>query len=293
MTKILLTGATGFIGSGLVPKLESAGYSLKCLVRAASIDKAVQQLGENRCLEIPKTQEDLAMLLSTTKPDAVIHLASRFLSIHAPEQVDELIESNITFPTHLLEAMKYAGVRHFLNTGTIFQSADGTLGTPFNLYAATKQAFEGILQHYVRNENFCVLTLRLADTFGMGDTRCKIVQLMINAAMQKNTLALSPGEQKISLTWVDDVQSGFVQGLEYLLAVKNSGHEVFGLCNPKLMTLRDLGKLVEVAVGHPANFQWGMRPYRQGEIMVPVLPKKLPGWEAKMDIKNGILHLIH
>jgi len=292
MARIILTGATGFIGSGLVPKLETAGHSVKCLVRLAGFDRAIQKLGEARCLAIPESQGELVSLLDNFKPDAIMHLASLFLSSHAPDQAAELVESNITFPTRLLEAMKGARIRHFLNTGTIFQCATGAPGTPFNLYAATKQAFEDVLQHYVRNEGFCAITLRLADTFGIGDTRRKIVQLLVDAAVREEALALSLGEQKISLTWVDDVRSGFVQGLERLLGAKDAGHEVFGLCNPELVTIRDLGRLVETAIGHSVDFQWGKRPYRQGEIMVPVLPQKLPGWDAKMDIKDGVWRLI-
>lgn len=292
MAKVLLTGATGYIGSGLVTKLELAGCSVLCLVRPASLNRAVQQLGDARCIAIPESQGELAALVSNVKPDAVMHLASRVLTSHTPDQATELVESNIAFPSRLLEAMKSAGIRHFLNTGTFFQSAAGVPGTPFNLYAATKQAFEDVLQHYVRNEGFCAITLRLADTFGIGDTRRKIVQLLVDAAVREEALALSLGEQKISLTWVDDVRSGFVQGLERLLGAKDAGHEVFGLCNPELVTIRDLGRLVEAAIGHSVDFQWGKRPYRQGEIMIPVLPPNLPGWEIKVNIENGINCLV-
>lgn len=286
MAKLLLTGATGYIGRGLVPMLESAGHEVVCLVRSAQASTATGLV----CREIPGTLEELTGLLKELQPDAVVHLASLFLAGHRPEQAPELIESNIAFPSRLLEAMKGAGVGRFLNTGTIFQSADGGPGAPFNLYAATKQAFEEILYHYARNEGFRVLTLRLADTFGIGDTRRKLVQLLVDAAVRKESLGLSPGEQKLSLTWVDDVRTGFVQGVERLLGLE-PGHEVFGLCNPELVSVRQLAELVQDAVGFTVDYRWGERPYRQGEIMVPCLPKPLPGWKPGTAVFEGVVRL--
>ena len=284
MTKIILTGATGYIGRGLVSMLESAGYEVICLVRSAQANTAAGFL----CRKIPATLDELVDLLKEYKPDAVVHLASLFLASHRPDQVSELIESNIRFPAQLLEAMKSTGVRRFLNTGTIFQCSDGGPGSPFNLYAATKQAFEDILHHYARNEGFTVLTLRLADTYGIGDTRRKLVQLLVDAAMQDEELRLTPGEQLLSLTWVDDVRRGFLLGLERLLAREGNGQDVFGLCNPDLVRVRDVGRIVQDVVGREARYLWGERPYRHGEIMVPVLPELLPGWSPWVSLKEGV-----
>ena len=77
--------------------------------------------------------------------EGIIHLASLYLASHRPDQVADLVNANILLGTSLLEAAKLAGVRWFLNTGTIWQNYQSPECSdeyhPVNLYAATKQAF--------------------------------------------------------------------------------------------------------------------------------------------------------
>src|SRR4051812_1833664 len=88
--------------------------------------------------------ERIVARLKACKPDVVFHLASLFVSDHRVQDVQNLVESNLLFGTQLLEAMAQAGVKRIINTGTSWQCPH-----PFNLYAATKQAFESILGYYV------------------------------------------------------------------------------------------------------------------------------------------------
>lgn len=287
MARILVTGATGFIGKGILPRLVALGHDVVCLVRpnGSRPDPAIS------FVEIPVGVRELALELDRIRPDIVVHLASLFLASHTPEQAEELVSSNIAYPARLLESMKLAGTRKFLNTGSIFQSSDGIDGTPFNLYAATKQAFEDLLAHYARNEGFQVLTLRLADTYGPGDTRRKIIQLLMEAAIDGTPLDLSPGEQKLSLTWVDDVHLGFIHGIERLLSTTFSGHEIFGLCAQDTISIRQLAEAVERTVERRGDFRWGARSYRPNEIMEPTLPQPLPGWVPNTPLDRGLAEL--
>ena len=114
LVKILLTGATGFIGHNLVKNLLNSGYIVYCIVRSGS---NISNIDKNANLFI--YDGDIDSIISFCKEkkfDGIIHLASFFLSSHKKEDLCGLIESNIKFGTELLEAAKITDVKWFINT---------------------------------------------------------------------------------------------------------------------------------------------------------------------------------
>ena len=118
--KILLTGATGFVGSNLVKGLVQDNiHDLYVLVRAQSDRSVLNSVADKVTFcELSDSADNIYQILNDVKPDIVINLATLFLSNHTPEQIDPLIESNVTFPTKLCDAMITAGVKKIINTGS-------------------------------------------------------------------------------------------------------------------------------------------------------------------------------
>ena len=67
--------------------------------------------------------------------------------------------------------MKEVGVKILVNTGTSWQHYENKDYSPVNLYAATKQSFEAILQYYVEVASLKAITLKLFETYGLDDPR--------------------------------------------------------------------------------------------------------------------------
>lgn len=117
-------------------------------------------------------------------PDAVIHLAALYVNQHKPADIFELANSNIVFGTHILEAMTKNGVAKFLNIGTRWQHLGNKRYNPANLYSATKEAFKAILMYY-ETRGLKHKTLEFGDTYGSGDTRKKIMELLITTCQKR------------------------------------------------------------------------------------------------------------
>jgi nucleoside-diphosphate-sugar epimerase len=201
--RILVTGATGFVGTHLTRRFADDGWDVSALVRPQS---DVDRLDPRVTAYAP--YGDTATLVSAivdARPDVVIHLASLFIAEHAPDQVGPLVESNVLFGAQLLEAMDAAGVDALVNTGTSWQYFDGVDYDPVCLYAATKQAFEDIALFYVSARGLRMQTLRLYDTYGPDDPRPKLFHALRAAAETGVTLRMSPGEQIVDMLHVDDV----------------------------------------------------------------------------------------
>jgi len=262
--KIAITGGTGFIGSNLVPELARRGHQVCLLTRKISIEKAAVKLPGLPALSCD-SYEDVVTALREFQPQMVIHLATTYVNKHTSEDIGRLCDSNISLGMNLLEAMRNCGICHILNLGSRWQHLGPGKDTPANLYAATKNAFQEILAYYGSKHGLSFANIELCDTFGRGDTRKKIVQLIIDACIGHKHLDLSPGGQILDLLCVEDVVDFISNKVEDLSFFGNgtialSGEEV---------VLRELGNMVERLVGVDEYLHWGARPYRDDEVMVP------------------------
>jgi nucleoside-diphosphate-sugar epimerase len=289
MPRALVTGAAGFIGGALVRSLLERGWEVHGLLGRMCRVEALADL-EGRIALHPHdgSTEAMVAILERSRPDVVFHLASLFLSDHRPQDLDALVGSNILLPAQLAEAMVLAGSTRLVNTGTSWQHFHGEGYRPVNLYAATKQAFEDILAYYHDARGLSALTLKLFDTYGPGDLRPKLVNLLLDAARTGAPMALSPGEQVLDLVHVDDVTAAFRAAAERLLAAPAPLLESWNVSGSRL-TVQQLVARIGEAVGRPVQATWGGRPYRDREVMVPLAPGAgVPGWAPAVDLAGGL-----
>lgn len=284
--KILVTGATGFIGTNLTQELRKK-YELYIL---GQFEGDPEKLGLPGIIMTDDIQR-LADYIKEKEIEGIIHLASLYLTIHTPEQVKELVSSNVYFGTAVLEAASLAGcVKWFLNTGSIWQNYNvkGTAYNPVNLYAATKQAFIDMAKYYsdVFGIKFC--TLKLCDTYGPNDTRRKIFKLFKDYSESGEVLKMSPGEQKIDLVYITDIIAGFIR-LAELLASDAEFKDEYVLTSGEQIPLKELANHFCEVSGRKLNIEWGGRPYRDREVMVPWKGTPVPGWKAEVDVDKGIM----
>ena len=283
---ILVTGATGYIGSNIVREM-SIKHNLYILVRPKS---KVENFPTSKVFIFNDNISLLSSFLNENKIDGVIHLASSVIVEHKPEQIKDLILSNIYLGTAILEACVNTKVRWFLNTGTIWQNYNSPdyedKYNPVNLYAATKQAFMIMAKYYTETSEIRFCTLKLCDTYGPGDTRRKVMSLFEEIAKSGATLDMSPGEQKLDLLHIDDVVKGF-ETLANLLNDKNTDlRDEYVLSSGKQISLKELAAQYEKEHNVKLNINWGGRPYRKREVMKPYIGNDLPIYENKISILN-------
>ena len=282
---ILVTGATGFIGTNLTRELKKQ-HNLYIL---GQFEGDPEKLGIPGIIMTDDIHR-LADYLKENEIEGIIHLASLYLTVHTPEQIKELVSSNVYFGTAVLEAASMSGtVKWFLNTGSIWQNYNvkGAEYNPVNLYAATKQAFIDMAKYYseVFDIKFC--TLKLCDTYGPNDTRRKIFKLFKDYSESGEVLKMSPGEQMIDIIYITDVIAGFTHLTELLASDTGLGDE-YVLTSGRQIPLKELANLFCEVSGRELNIEWGGRPYRDREVMAPWKGTPLPGWSAKVDVEKGI-----
>ena len=287
--KVLVTGATGFIGRQLIGQFGERGVEVTAIVRRSTA--GIASSGVTRRVH-DGTTAGMIEIVRGERPDVVVHLAAQYGNDHTAADVDALLDSNIRFGVQLLEGMRAAGTRRIVCAGTFWQHFGSTAYSPVNLYAATKQAFEDLAAYYVEVEGFEVSHLRLFGTYGPGDGRGKLVSHLLASARSREPLDVSPGEQLLDLVHVSDAAAAFVRAAERLAAGDASGAEVFAVTSGRLVSLRELVQIIEGLVGQPLPVRFGGIPYRRREVMRPWQGVPVPGWTPRVTLESGLRGLI-
>lgn len=292
--KALITGATGYIGTKLSQRLLAEGWRVDVLVREKGRSLAQTLVGKVTSHGYDGSTQSVLGAVATAQPDVVFHLASLFIAEHSSEEVTNLINSNLLFATQLAEACACNGVKRFINTGTSWQHYRRDVYDPVCLYAATKQAFEDILDFYADAFSMRVITLKLFDTYGQDDPRSKLANLLVKAMESGEALGMSPGEQVLDLVHIDDVTRAFaVCAQQLLVGVLPQPHMRYAVSSGKPLAVRQLVALLEQVGGKAMNVTFGARPYREREVMSPWQAGQCPpGWQAQIDTLTGLASLL-
>lgn len=291
----LLTGVTGFIGAHLAEHLLDDGWTVHCLIRSHSKIGIIQERLHDRLHVhyLLEYNENLNEIMASVQPVVVFHLASLFLAQHEPKDITNLIFSNVTFGTQLVDAMVKNNVYYLVNTGTSWQHYQNAVYSPVCLYAATKEAFATMLKFYEETTDLQIITLKLFDTYGKHDIRPKLFTLLHRLAVEHSTLDMSAGEQYIDLVHVDDVVAAFILAAEYLITNAKKYRGEYAVSSLYPIKLRDLVVLYEKIVEQTLNINWGARPYRPREVMVPWNTGRiLPNWTPKIPLEEGIRDIL-
>jgi nucleoside-diphosphate-sugar epimerase len=288
--RALVSGATGFVGARLVNHLLADGWSVQVIARPESTTERLGPVLERIVVHrFDGTAESMRRIVGESRPSVVFHLASLFLSEHQSDDIGRMVESNLLFGTRLVEAMSLEGARCLVNTGTSWQHFEGRAYSPVNLYAATKQAFEDLLEYFVEARGMAAITLKLCDTYGPDDPRRKVIRLLRDAAHSGVVLSMSPGEQALDLVHVEDVVRAYTTAAEMLLSAPFCGHQRFSVSCGKPISLKSLVAEYERALDVKIPVAWGARPYREREVMKPRCPDPdLPDWEPRISLFDGL-----
>lgn len=286
MKRAIVTGANGFVGRHLVDSLLNAGVAVTGVVRCPG--KTQRRDAKYAEASIDSCHAAL-QVVETVQPDAVFHLASSYRS-DSPEDVTNLMQSNILLGTYLLDACSKREKKPvFVAAGTYWQfSEDGSIH-PNGLYAATKQAFQDLLFYYRERMHLPAVALVLFDTYGPDDDRGKLWSSLLNSEPGAR-MQLTKGEQLIQLVHVQDVVDAFI--LAARLLETESLNFVYAVGTEELRTLRSIVEEFCGLIGREISFEWGARPYPPGTVFHPWRGTPLPGWTAKIKLADGVAHLL-
>lgn len=288
MKKILITGATGFVGQNLVRQFaENKEYDVICVVRNLAKAKEVLPKGVHSILSSEVST------VASLGIEYVVHLASCLTSRDDTEAMHNILDVNIYFSTELLDALKECKAIKFINLGSFAQyKTNPGIAEPAYLYAATKQAFKPILDYYAANGDWSYVHLIPYTIYGGVNNQKKLIDYVKESLDAEEPVKMSPGYQVSDFIHVNDVIDCIRFFIDHPEKWEGQHGEEYHLGTGKGTSIRELATLFEKLTGKKCNIEWGGLPYRKRDIMHAVAPigKLLDlGWKSRIKLENGIV----
>lgn len=288
MQDILITGATGFIGKHLVRRFsQDKRYRVIILVRENSNLNIIKDYKDKISIyEYKSDYQSVENVFKNNKICYVFHLAAFSCYDHKSEDISDMIDSNIKLGTFILESMQKYQCQYFINTSTYWQNYQNNNYQPICLYAATKEAFEKIIDYYCLDKKFKAISLKLYDVYGYDDHRKKLLNTLLTRSIE-DSIDLTAGEQKLYMVFIDDVIDAYINAMN-IIKISKKQHSVYGVYGKDKYSLKEIIRILQELSNKKFNINFGKIAYHKFQIMDPVNVKKLPKWNAKISLKNGL-----
>ena len=242
MKKVLVTGATGFIGNYVVDELLRSNY--KVIASSSKREKAsLKEWFSNvdyRAFDLSDFNSAIDYFSFFDKPDILIHLAWEGLpNYKAPFHIEQNLPRHFAF----LENMIQHGLKSLTVTGTCFEYGmqEGCLTEemevhPANPYAIAKNTLREKLQRLEINHEFSLRWVRLFYMYGEGQNpNALLSQLSRSLANKETVFNMSGGEQVRDFLPVEKVAEYIVK-----IALQEKVKGVINCCSGKPVTVRQL-----------------------------------------------------
>lgn len=284
--RVVLTGATGFLGSHLAAEMHAAGHEVIALKRKSSSLQRVSGIASKLTMVDIEGMDFDGLFADFGEVDAIIHTATSYGRNN--ESVSEIFTANTEFPLRLLDAGNRAGVRAFLNTDTI-------LDKYLNLYAFSKNQLLQWGKFFSMQEKITFWNLRLEHFYGPGDDATKFTAHVINSCLNNvPELNLTLGEQRRDFIHIDDVVSAYMILLANIEKSDKTLME-FDVGSGSSVSIREFVESVHAITQSSTRLNFGALPYREGEIMQSAADVRglvAMGWQCRHDIQSGIRKVI-
>jgi len=287
MKTVLLTGATGFLGSCLLDALLKDGYRVVVLKRSTSNCWRIKHFSMHvKTYDIDL--QDLDLVFTEQKIDFVFHTACSYG--RKGESISEILAANVVFGLRLVDTCLKHNVETFFNTDT-------ALPKHLNFYSLSKKQFAEWLQHV--SNKIRIVNMKLDYMYGPKDDTSKFVPWVIQQLSQHvPEIKLMSGIQARNFIFIDDVVSAYMTVLRQVdLLPEVSDFEIgAGESIPMKKFLETLKVVYEGRNGEvPTQFNFGAIPYRKGEVMtVEMNSSSLEnlGWQPKTTHEQGLFKMV-
>ena len=208
MKKILITGATGFIGSNTFLNLKN-NFNIFLLIRnkkRKKLNLSIYKKNKNIKILSFKNYEELNSKLKKIKVDIIIHCATHYVKHHKNSDVPKIIDSNIILGSIILENLDNLKVKKFVNFTTVWENYNGKKNHSFNLYSTSKQIFRKILDSSrKKNKKIKFYNFFISDTYGLNDKRPKLINVLKKNYIKNKTTKIISKNLYINLLDIRDI----------------------------------------------------------------------------------------
>ncbi len=291
MKKVLITGATGFIGSQVTTELLRRGYEVHSLVYPPLAPE------QNGVIQYPMNLLDnqaVDEFLSTHHFENLIHLAwyvGQKCHVHN-------LNMNWSIATlNLLNSFVENGGKCFLGAGTCseyeykygYLLEDETPTDPQTLYGNSKNAIFNVAKVFCKQNDCHFKWPRIFNLYGPNEKPQRLMPSVINACLNGEDVKVSDCLKFQDYLHVEDTARGIVDVFESKL------EGAVNICSGKPVQLREIVNKIAELTDFKGNILWGAIPAAFGDEVVVGNNEKLRsiGWQPKYTLEEGLKQTIN
>jgi CDP-paratose synthetase len=289
---ILLTGATGFLGSSLLAALIAHGHEVVAVKRAISNTAKIQDLlGRSNLHFFDIDTQDPAKIFERYAIDTIIHTATEYGRGATP--LYSILDANLILPLRLAELGIQGGVKCFINSDSFFNKGSNSYSNLLN-YSLSKKSLLIWLEKLAGDLK--IINVVLEHIYGPGDSPSKFVEGVIRqiAVDRVPRIPLTHGHQRRDFVYLDDVVAAYLKLVEYGRQ-QDFAFETFGLGTGQSTQVRDFVNEVKRISASDTELCFGEIPYRSDEIMLStadISSLARLGWSPTVSVKDGIRRIL-
>jgi len=287
MVKILLTGATGFLGSHLLKELLEKHYNIIILKRSFSNTFRInEELMNSKIKSYDIDQTSLNTIFRENDIDIIIHCATNYGRNN--ENIPNIVDANLRMPLLLLQLAAKHNVKAFINTDTVIDKK-------ISHYSLSKKQFLDWLEIY--SDKIKCINLRLEHFYGAFDNKTKFSTYMIQSMLNNvEEIDLTGGEQRRHFIHIKDVVKAFMKIISNIDNIKEN-FKTFEISIDETISIKDFVLMIKELTGNTiTRLNFGVIPYRENEIMdikTDITELKKLGWEPEIGLREGINNTIN
>lgn len=303
MAKILVTGATGFIGSNLVPKLIKENHEVYCLIRYVS----------NRTPKLPPEanpifcdlRDSLALkkMIRDISPEVVIHLAASSSVAFSHLHTQEMMDTNLTGTINLaLASMELPNLEKFIMAGTSeeygnqpsFPIKENAQLLPNQPYSISKVASDHFLNYLYQAYGFPTIIARPFNTYGRTDNFNFVTESIIVQILRNQGVTLGNPEPVRDFVYLDDHVNAYLSLVKSEKVLERLGpNRAINFCTGAGISIGDWAAMIGGKLGYDwTKIKWKYSYARPTEITTLVgdntKAKEVLGWEPKFTFQRGL-----
>ncbi|MDP1595532.1 MAG: NAD(P)-dependent oxidoreductase [Methylotenera sp.] len=289
---IVLTGATGFLGSNLLGKLLADGYEVAAIVRTNSNLHGIEKWIDHKNIKLYNIEKtNLRLIFEENKVDAIVHTATEYG--RGEGAISKILEPNLILPIRLIEL----GIEHktacFINTDSYFNKVGSSYSNLLN-YSLSKKSLLVWLQQL--SNRIRVINVTLEHMYGPWDSRSKFVENLIQeiAVERISRVHLTHGHQKRDFVYVDEVAEAFIKLIGYGCS-HDFSFKSFEVGTGKSIQVRDFAQKIKDISHSSSLLGFGDIEYRSDEIMdskADISTLAELGWVPKVGIQEGLSRIL-